>query len=68
LNVVDTGPNLHQVTVDVLKWVRGATNLNMQSIGFTVTGIAEVTVTLPSATQFDCRAWIEPTSLNVTFN
>jgi hypothetical protein len=68
LVVADTGPNVHQVTVDVLKWVRGATNLNMQTLGFTVTGIAETTVALQSATQFDCRAWIEPTSLTVAFN
>jgi hypothetical protein len=66
--VVDTGPNLHDVKVDVMKWVRGATNLSMPTIGFTVASINETTINPASPVQFACQVFVEPTSLTVQFN
>ena len=64
---VPTGANIYDVKIDVLKWVRGAANLNMPSIGFSVAGINEATITVSSVVQFACRTWVEPIQLNVEF-
>ena len=68
LVIADTGPDIHNVKIDVTRWVRGAANLNMPFIGFTIAGINEVPISLTTPVQFDCRNWIEPIDLNVTFN
>lgn len=68
LVIADTGPGIHNVKIDVTKWVRGAANLNMPFIGFTIASINEPTITVTTPVQFDCRNWIEPIDLNVTFN
>jgi len=68
LVIVDTGPGIHNVKIDVTKWVRGAANLSMPFIGFTIASINETTITVTTPVQFDCRNWIEPIDLNVTFN
>jgi hypothetical protein len=67
LVIVDTGPRIHNVKVDVTKWVRGATNLNMQQIGFSVAGINEATITVTTPVQFDCRSWVHPLQLDADF-
>ena len=67
LVIMDTGPGIHNVKIDVLKWVRGAANLNMQTIGFSVAGINEATITVTTPVQFDCRSWVQPIQLNVEF-
>lgn len=67
LVVADTGPGIHNVKIDVLKWVRGAANLNMQAIAFSVAGINEATITVTTPVQFDCRSWVHPIQLNVEF-
>ena len=65
LIITDTGPGIHNVKIDVSRWVIGAVNLNMQSIGFSVAGINEATINPTTAVQFDCRSWVEPIQLNV---
>ena len=66
--VSDTGPNLHEVKVDVMKWVRGAANLNMPTIGFTVASINETPINPATPVQFACQAFLEPVTLTVQFN
>jgi hypothetical protein len=67
LVITDTGPGIHAVKIDVSKWVIGAVNLNMQSIGFTVAGLREGEILLSQDVQFECRTWVQPTQLNVLF-
>jgi hypothetical protein len=67
LVINDTGPGMHNVKIDVLKWVRGATNLNLPLIGFSIAGINEATITVTTPVQFACRNWIEPIELRVEF-
>jgi hypothetical protein len=68
LVIADTGPGIHNVKIDVTKWVRGAANLSMPFIGFTIASINETAIAVTTPVQFDCRNWIEPIDLNVTFN
>lgn len=66
--IVDTGPGIHNVKIDVTNWVRGATNLNLPIIGFSIASINESEITVTTPVQFACRNWIEPIDLNVVFN
>jgi len=68
LVIADTGPGIHNVKINVTNWVRGATNLSLPLIGFTIASINETPITVTTPVQFDCRNWIEPIDLNVTFN
>jgi len=67
LVIADTGPGIHNVKIDVTKWVRGATNLNLPLLGFSIAGINEATITVTTPVQFACRNWIEPIELRVEF-
>jgi hypothetical protein len=66
--IVDTGPGIHNVKIDVTNWVRGAANLNLPMIGFSIASMNEAEITVTTPVQFACRSWIEPIDLNVQFN
>jgi hypothetical protein len=65
--ISDTGPGIHAVTADVTRWVVGAVNLNMSTIGFTVAGIGESAISAPGALSFACRSWVQPTGFTIKF-
>ncbi len=60
-------PGIHAVDLDVTKWLRGAVNLNFQSIGFTVAGVGETPIVPPTFVNFDCRSWVQPTGIDVFY-
>jgi hypothetical protein len=69
LVVTSTGPGIHAVSIDVTKWVRGATNLNLPFIGFSIGSLFEAPfLTISQPIQRDCRDWIEPTQLLIDFS
>jgi hypothetical protein len=65
--VMDTGPGIHNVKVDVKNWVRGAANLSLGTIAFSVAGINEAPIAVNTPVQFDCRSWVQPIQLSVEF-
>ena len=65
--VMDTGPNVHNVKIDVKNWVRGAANLSLSTIAFSVAGINERAIPVTTPVQFDCRSWLQPIQLSVDF-
>jgi hypothetical protein len=69
LAVTTNGPNIQAVTIDVTKWVRGATNLTLPFIAFSIGGMFENSfLTISQPIQRECRDWIEPTQLHIDFS